>query len=646
MLWCACMWNNCYLSYIGAPFPQRVLLLLALVAPAFAQPYGFLTPVPVNSFLRGIPVQSGQRFPLLHLAEQGLVAGIAVNSAGTSLYAAMGSSILALSLPSGNQLAAIPLTFTSYSIAISPDATTVYVAGTNNFTSAYLCVINTSTNSITSTIPLNVTPAVDSTFPMAITSDGSSLFLAAGGLVQLQTASLHVSIHSLPGSFSQGIALTPSGSQLWLGLNNTILVLNPQTLAVISSIAAAGSAFGGNGLMITPDGTEAILANNGLRVFNTSTFQLTASLTTAPFLDLGYLTAGPTSGSFLVTNTYGSLVLEVSESLTLLATYIQGGQATASIVLPGATEILAANSEVDAVGTFNSKTGVLGPSLPAGCQAGIPALNSARTHLYVPDRCSEDVAIFDFAASPVERLLHGPIFATKVLVSPDESVVYEADLSGVKYTNAGTVGVLSVSNGDTVGSVTGSLTLDIALSADGSQLYVDDNGSSGSGHDCPIGGVGVFDTSTFALTAEIPNVLGFLALSQDGNSLYVGPSENSLTIVNTSSFAVTEISLPIALTSLGAVAVSPVGNMAVAYGNTSTGALGYVVDTSTNQVTGQFPVPGAGISSAAFAPDGNSIWFLSGTAPSEMLVQESFPEGVVVTQTPAQGNQITFTGAF
>jgi DNA-binding beta-propeller fold protein YncE len=624
--------------------------LFTIVTPASAQPYGYITPVPANSLLRSIAV-SGQKSHGYTLPQQGLVSGVAVNSAATLLYTAnslaSGAEVVVTSIPAGTQVATIPLTFTPYSILMSPNGEELYVAGTVNFTSAFICVINTASNSATATLTISVTPDTGATFPMAITPEGSALYLAAGGLVRVITSTLAVTTYPSPSSFSQGIAVTPDGSQLWFSLNNEIKVLNAKSLALITTISADGSPYGGNGLLITPDGTEAILANNGLRAFSTTTYELTASLSTTPFVELGYLSPGPDSDSFLVTSVYSSLVLRVSNSFTLLNTYVQNGAATVSVAVPGGEQILAANGDETAVGTVNAATGEPGPSITVGCQAGVPAINSARNELYVPSRCSQDITVLNLAGHPpVQTLIHGPVFATKVLVSPDGSRVYAADLSGIKYSGDGVIEVLDVSTGTLITTLTGSPTVDIALSADGSQLYIDDNGSSGSGFSCPVGGVCIFDTTTFALTTQIPNLIGPLALSQDGNTLYCGPSGSTLSAVNTSTFAVTALSLPFTLTSLGAVAVSPAGNSAVVFGNGPDGGAGYLLNTSTNQFTGSFPVPGEDLLSAAFAPNGNSIWFLAGPSSSESLVEESFPAGQVVSQTPAEGSSISFTAAF
>ena len=621
-----------------------------IVTCAAGQPYGYITPVPANSLLRSIAV-AGNKSHGYNLPQQGLVLGLAVNSAATLIYTAnnlsSGAEVVVTSMPSGAQVAAIPLTFTPYSLLLSPDGTTLYVAGTTNFTSAFLCVINTKTNAATATLTINVTPDTGASFPMAITPDGSALYIAAGGLVKVLTSDLAVSTYPSPGSFSQGIAVTPDGSQLWFSLNNSIRVLNATSLALITTISASGSPYGGNGLLITPDGTEAILANNGLRVFSTSTYQLISSISAPPFIELGYITPGPNSDSFLVTSVYSSLVLRVSNALELLNTYVQSGAATVSVAVPGGEEILAANGDETAVGTVNGATGALGAAITVGCEAGIPALNSARNELYVPDRCSQDITALNLLTHPpTQSLIHGPVFATKVLVSPDGSRLYAADLSGIKYSGDGTVEVLDLSTGAVVTTLTGGLTVDIALSADGTQLYVDDNGTSGSGFSCPIGGICVFDTNTFALTEQIPNLIGALALSQDGNTLYCGPSGSILSAVNTSTFSVNQLSLPITLSSLGAVAISDVGNSAVVFGNGPDGGAAFLLNSSTNVITGTFPAPALDLRSAAFAPNGKTIWFLSGATPSESLVEESFPSGQVVTQTAAQGDSISFTAAF
>jgi hypothetical protein len=88
-----------------------------------------------------------------------------------------------------------------------------------------------------------------------------------------------------------------------------------------------------------------------------------------------------------------------------------------------------------------------------------------------------------------------------------------------------------------------------------------------------------------------------------------------------------------------------VGNSAlvVATNATASASLGYILDTSTNQIGAQVPIPQS-IYSAAFTPDGASIWFVSfnGTAPPNTLLGETFPGGSIIGQMQTDANSIAF----
>jgi DNA-binding beta-propeller fold protein YncE len=160
-----------------------------------------------------------------------------------------------------------------------------------------------------------------------------------------------------------------------------------------------------------------------------------------------------------------------------------------------------------------------------------------------------------------------------------------------------------------------------------------------------VPGVCVFNTSTFALAAQVSVPAGHLAISQDGGSLYVWDATTfgqPFYVVNTTSLAVSTIDLPdgaLAYT----MAVSPVGNVAVLSAFTQSGGQPYyLLDTQTNQVTGTFPAPlfppgiypTFGSNVMAFSLDGASVWSLGCVGNSCSVVSgQSFPSGNMIAET-------------
>ncbi len=100
----------------------------------------------------------------------------------------------------------------------------------------------------------------------------------------------------------------------------------------------------------------------------------------------------------------------------------------------------------------------------------------------------------------------------------------------------------------------------------------------------------VFDTTTYALIGQVAGLYGFLAVSQDGNSLYTWATTPYYVAINTSTLATKGIALPSGF-SPGAVAVAPSGNQAVLLTGSSTTTKSFILDTLANQITATFPAP-------------------------------------------------------
>jgi DNA-binding beta-propeller fold protein YncE len=164
-----------------------------------------------------------------------------------------------------------------------------------------------------------------------------------------------------------------------------------------------------------------------------------------------------------------------------------------------------------------------------------------------------------------------------------------------------------------------------------------------------VPGVCVFNTSTFALAAQVSVPAGHLAISQDGGSLYVWDATTfgqPFYVVNTTSLAVSAIGLPdgaLAYT----MAVSPVGNVAVLSAFTQSGGQPYyLLDTQTNHVTGTFPAPlfppgiypTFGSNVIAFSLDGTSVWSVGCNGNCSAVSGQSFPSGDTIAEISLGSN--------
>jgi len=151
-------------------------------------------------------------------------------------------------------------------------------------------------------------------------------------------------------------------------------------------------------------------------------------------------------------------------------------------------------------------------------------------------------------------------------------------------------------------------------------------------------------------------------MSNDRKSLYVTSlaSGNRARVVDTATLAISAV--PVNNGIYDQAEVDPVGHWVVLFGVQApeSTAMIYTIDTSTNKPVGELvkTFPGNtspdGIGSAAFAPDGSSVWVLTAcggiantpncsTVDGSLLelVDFSFPSGALISATPVPNDSRT-----
>jgi DNA-binding beta-propeller fold protein YncE len=243
----------------------------------------------------------------------------------------------------------------------------------------------------------------------------------------------------------------------------------------------------------------------------------------------------------------------------------------------------------------------------------------------------------------------------KTLLSPSGSYAYVMASNGGDYKGA-LVAVVDLTSDAVVAyiQVAGGLPFDIAVSPDGTKLYVanespsgavaKDKPMNGATSSCPTGNtICVFSTSTYALLSQIKGVFGWLAVSQDSSTLYTWLGNPYYLAINTSTLATSGIGLPSGFYPQ-AMAIAPSGSEAVLSTASSTATAFFILNTSTNKITGTFPAPAAsglwiGSTETAFSSDGTSLRTLGGCASDfcSTLYGQSFPSGQLICATPISG---------
>ncbi|MGG0464813.1 hypothetical protein [Priestia aryabhattai] len=171
----------------------------------------------------------------------------------------------------------------AFGMAITPDGSRVYATDIDPGSSKVL-VINTTTNTVTNTIPS--TPNTITPLGIAITPDGLRAYVTNYGLSNVSvidtTTNMIIDVIHV-GTAPEGIAITPDGSRVYVSTVNNVIVINTSTNNVIATIPNLNGStlFAANEIAITSDGSRAYVANqanNTVSVINTSTNAITNTI--------------------------------------------------------------------------------------------------------------------------------------------------------------------------------------------------------------------------------------------------------------------------------------------------------------------------------------------------------------------------------
>ncbi len=220
--------------------------------------------------------------------------GIAVNPAGTFIYVAnQGSSTVSVintstGLPVLGTPIALPAGSAPNGIAIDPSGAFVYVTneGTDLLPDSTVSVINTSTNTVSSTIPVGSRP-----FGITINPAGTRAYVtnSVDGTVSVINTSSKSVIDTITlydtSANPHGIAVSPDGNKVYVAnyIDHTVSVIDVQNdndVEIISSVAPitpidVGVGAGPYGIDVKPDGTEVYVANSitgTVSAINTTTY--------------------------------------------------------------------------------------------------------------------------------------------------------------------------------------------------------------------------------------------------------------------------------------------------------------------------------------------------------------------------------------
>jgi YVTN family beta-propeller protein len=166
-------------------------------------------------------------------------------------------------------------------VAVAPGGRRVYVA--NDADPGALLVIDTVKNTVIASIPIGSYP-----LGVAVAPDGRTAYVVnpgpapdyAGIVSVIDTAINKVITTIAVGSYPFGVAVAPDGGKLYVvnALSETVSVINTATNSVIATIAVGSFP---SGVAVTPDGRKVFVTNiesDSVSVISTATNSVTATI--------------------------------------------------------------------------------------------------------------------------------------------------------------------------------------------------------------------------------------------------------------------------------------------------------------------------------------------------------------------------------
>jgi len=259
----------------------------------------------------------------------------------------------------------IPVNVNPSGVAINPDGSKVYVA---NATSGNISVISTSTNAVVSTITVN------NPYSLAISPDGNKLYVGSLGastitVINISTNAIITTISIISNPY--GICLSPDGSRLYVANagSEDLTVINTSNNTIVKVIPVGIVPWG---LCISPDGSLLYVANsssNNIDVISTLTYTITATIYTGYLSGTISLCISP-DGSTLYSANYSLNNVSVINTATnsVIANIPVGSGPYGLSISPDGNEIYAVNSGSNNVSVINAKSNTIISTVNVGSQ--------------------------------------------------------------------------------------------------------------------------------------------------------------------------------------------------------------------------------------------------------------------------------------
>ncbi|SEN98362.1 autotransporter domain-containing protein [Bradyrhizobium sp. OK095] len=209
--------------------------------------------------------------------------GLALSPDGASLYVTShaGNSVTVVSTAT-NQVVGSPITVGAgpYGVAVSPDGARIYVA---NESGGNISIVDTASKAIIGTVTVGSSPS-----GITVSPDGGKIYVASqsGSFVSVIDAGSQSVVATIPVTAAPlSVAVSPDGSRLYVTTQtNQLVVINTATDTVIAGVTLPGSSAG---VTVTPDGSRVYVTSGAaVYVLDTTTNTIVGTVS-VPIADIG-----------------------------------------------------------------------------------------------------------------------------------------------------------------------------------------------------------------------------------------------------------------------------------------------------------------------------------------------------------------------
>jgi len=290
-----------------------------------------------------------------------------------------------------------------------------------NIGDSTVSVIDTSTDTVTATVPVGSQP-----LGVAISPTGSRVYITNignGTVSVLDTASNSVVATVTVGTTPVGIAAHPNGTRVYVANDDpsgTVSVIDTASNTVVATIPAGGST---NGVTVRPDGTEVYVSegNGTFFVIDPSTNTVSRTLgggeaskgiVFSRTTNLVYMGNQGGPGNPAAINTVSVIDPSVPSLITSIAV---GNNPYGLAINPAGTRVYAANSNSGGSGSVSvieTTTNTVVATVPVGLLPTGIAVHPDGTRVYVTNQNSNTVSIIDTSTNTVTRTIpvgNGPV---------------------------------------------------------------------------------------------------------------------------------------------------------------------------------------------------------------------------------------------